>query len=147
MTEIETLEECRLATIEERALSRQIDRLVCMGAPRGIGSQAIKPAGDRRTNNSTAGQLQKLEGLIEKLIVKRDENLSIIERAEMIIDRIESRKDRVIVRCYYVEGESEYEIANDMDMSRQWVNQRRNRVLDEIATGKRNKAQSRNMLK
>lgn len=147
MTEIETLEECRLATIEERALSRQIDRLVSMGAPRGIGSQAIKPAGDRRTNNSTAGQLQKLEGLIEKLIVKRDENLSIIERAEMIIDRIESRKDRVIVRCYYVEGESEYEIANDMDMSRQWVNQRRNRVLDEIATGKRNKAHSRNMLK
>ena len=147
MTEIEVLEECRLATIEERALSKQIDRLAAIGAPRGIGSQALKPAGDRRTNNSTAGQMQQLEGLIEKLIEKRDENLSIIERAEMIIEMIENRKDRVIVRCYYVEGESEYEIANDMDMSRQWVNQRRNRVLDKIARGEIKRLNSRNMLK
>ena len=129
MTDVEILEECRLATIEERALSRQIERLVNIGAPRGIGSQAIEPAGDRRTNNATAGQLQKMEGLIEKLIEKRDENLSIIERAEMIIGRIACRKDRVIIRCYYVEGESEYQIAKDMDMSRQWVNQRRTKML------------------
>ena len=139
MTDVEILQECRLATMEERALSRQIERLAMMGAPKGIGSQAIEPAADRKTNNATAGQLQKLEGLIEKLIRKRDENLNIIERAEMIIERIEERRDRVIVRCYYVEGESEYEIANEMDKSRQWVNQCRNRVLDELALRKRKK--------
>ena len=147
MTDVEILQECRLATMEERALSRQIDRLAMIGAPKGIGSQAAEPAADRKTNNATAGQIQKLEGLIEKLIRKRDENLNIIERAERIIERLDSRRDRVVIRCYYVEGESEYEIARDMDKSRQWVNQCRNRVLDELAMPKKIKGSSRKVLK
>lgn len=137
MTDVETLQECRVATLEERALSRQIDRLALIGGPKGVGSQALEPAGDRKTNNATAGQLQQLEGLVKKLIVKRDENLEIIQRAERIIERIISRKDRVVIRCYYVEGQSEYDIAQEMDMSRQWVNTRRNLVLDELALPKR----------
>ena len=147
MTDVEILQECRLATMEERALSRQIDRLALIGAPKGIGSQAAEPAADRRTNNATAGQIQKLEGLIEKLIRKRDENLNIIERAERIIERLDSRRDRVVIRCYYVEGESEYEIAREMDKSRQWVNQCRNRVLDELVMPKKIKGSSRKVLK
>ena len=129
MTDVETLQECRVATLEERALSRQIDRLALICGPKGVGSQALEPAGDRKTNNATAGQLQQLEGLVEKLIEKRDENLEIIQRAERIIERIISRKDRVVIRCYYVEGQSEYDIAQEMDMSRQWVNQRRTKAL------------------
>ena len=147
MTDVEILQECRLATMEERAISRQIDRLVLIGGPRDVGSQALEPAGDRKTNNATAGQLQKLEGLIERLIRKRNENLSIITRAEAIIDRIRERKDRVIIRCYYVEGESEYEIANEMDKSRQWVNKRRNLIMDELAVPKRFRTGSKNVLK
>ena len=147
MTDVEILQECRLATMEERAISRQIDRLVLIGGPRDVGSQALEPAGDRKTNNATAGQLQKLEGLIERLIRKRNENLSIITRAESIIDRIRERKDRVIIRCYYVEGESEYEIANEMDKSRQWVNKRRNLIMDELAVPKRFRTGSQNVLK
>lgn len=146
MTDIEILQECRLATMEERALSRQIDRLALICGPQGIKSQAIEPAGDRKTNNATAGQLQKLEGLIERLTRKRDENISIINRAEEVIDRIRERKERVIVRCYYVEGQSEYEIAEEMDMSRQWVNQCRNKVMDQLAKRK-NKGNSQNVLK
>lgn len=137
MTDVETLQECRVATLEERALSRQIDRLALICGPKGVGSQALEPAEDRKTNNATAGQLQQLEGLVEKLIQKRDENLEIIQRAERIIERIISRKDRVVIRCYYVEGQSEYDIAQEMDMSRQWVNTRRNLVLDELALPKR----------
>lgn len=137
MTDVETLQECRVATLEERALSRQIDRLALICGPKGVGSQAMEPAGDRKTNNATAGQLQQLEGLVEKLIRKRDENLEIIQRSERIIERIISRKDRVVIRCYYVEGQSEYDIAQEMDMSRQWVNTRRNLVLDELALPKR----------
>ena len=139
MTDIEVLQECRIATLEERALSRQIDRLAMIGGPRGVGSQALEPAGDRKTNNATAGQMQRLEGLIDRLIKKRDENLIIIQRAEAVIDRISSRKDRVVIRCYYVEGESEYQIAEEMDMSRQWVNQRRNQVMDQLAAQRKEK--------
>ena len=148
MTDVETLQECRVATLEERALSRQIDRLALICGPKGVGSQALEPAGDRKTNNATAGQLQQLEGLVEKLIVKRDENLEIIQRAERIIERIISRKDRVVIRCYYVEGQSEYDIAQEMDMSRQWVNARRTLVLGELAAQKRKfKGNSQSLLK
>ena len=147
MTDAEILQECRLATMEERALSRQIDRLAMMGGPRGIGSQAIEPAGDRKTNNATAGQLQKLEGLIERLIRKRDENISIIQSAETVIDRIRDRKDRVVIRYYYVEGQSEYEIAEEMDMSRTWVSQRRNLVLDALMLQKKKRTNVQNILK
>lgn len=147
MTDVEILQECRLATMEERALSRQIERLAMIGGPRGIGSQAMEPAGDRRTNNATAGQLQKLEGLIERLVRKRDENISIIQSAETVIDRIRDRKDRVVIRYYYVEGQSEYEIAEEMDMSRTWVSQRRNLVLDALMLQKKKRTNVQNILK
>lgn len=146
MTDVEILQECRLATMEEQAISKQINRLQLMMGPREIGSQALEPAGDRKTNNAAAGQLQQLDGLIERLERKRDENISIINRAESVIDRIRERKDRVIIRRYYIEGESEYEIADAMDMSRNWVNQRRNLILDQLEMQKR-KRYSQNVLK
>ena len=147
MTDVEILQDCRMATLEERALSKQIDRLALICGPRGIGSQALEPAGDRKTNNATAGQLQQLEGLIEKLTRKRDENLSIIQKAEGVIDRIRDRKDRVVIRYYYIEGQSEYEIADEMDMSRTWVSQRRNLVLDALMLPKRKRADVQKVLK
>ena len=148
MTDVETLMECRLATMEERALSRQIERLSMIGGPRGVGSQAMEAAGDRRTNNTAAKQMQQLDGLIERLVRKRGENLNIIKRAEAVIERIKERKDRVVIRCYYVEGQSEHEIAEEMDMSRQWVNQRRMQILASM--GQKSKiilANGKNVLK
>lgn len=147
MTDVETLQECRMATMEERALSKQIERLAMIGGPRGVGSQAIEPAGDRKTNNSRAANFQQLEGLIEQLSKKRDENIDIIQRAEMVIERIISRRDRVIIRYYYIEGQSEYEIADEMDVSRQWVNQRRSLVLDALEPKRKNTGNSQNILK
>ena len=146
MTDVEILQECRMATMEERMISRQIDRLVMIGGPRGIGSQAMEPAGDRKTNNATAGQMQQLEGLIETLKRKQSEDIGIIQQAEAIIERIKNRKDRCVIRCYYVEGESEYTIAEEIEMSRQWVNQRRNQILDELSMPKKKTRHSRILL-
>lgn len=147
MTDAEILQECRMATMEERLISRQIDRLAMIGGPRGIGSQAMEPAGDRRTNNATAGQMQQLEGLIERLKQKQKEDIGIIKQAEAIIDRIKSRKDRCVIRSYYVEGESEYTIAEEIEMSRQWVNQRRNQIIDELTMPKKKSKHGQSLLK
>lgn len=147
MTDVEILQECRMATMEERMISRQIDRLAMIEGPRGIGSQAMEPAGDRRTNNATAGQMQQLEGLIETLKRKQSEDIGIIQQAEAIIERIKNRKDRCVIRCYYVEGESEYTIAEEIEMSRQWVNQRRNQILDELSMLKKKTRHSQILLK
>lgn len=135
MTDIETLVECRMAAMEERALAKQIERLSGIGAPRGVGSQAMELAGDRHTNNAQAAQLQKLDGLIDKLERQREENIGIIERAEAVIVRLKDRRARVIIRYYYVEGQSDYEIARDMDMSPQWVQKQRNRILENFRRG------------
>ena len=137
MKDVDTLQECRWATMEERALSRQIDRLLLIMGPQGVGSQAMQPAGDRKTNNATAKQMQQLDGLIEKLQRKREEDILIIQRAEEVIDRIASRKDKIVIREYYIEGESDYQIARQLEISQITVNRIRNRVIDEL--GKRKK--------
>lgn len=146
MTDLETLQECRMATMEEKALSKQIERLAMIGGPRGVASQALEIAGDRKTNNSQAANSQRLEGLIDQLTKKRDENIDIIERAEQVISRIISRRDRVVIRYYYVEGQSEYEIADEMDVSRQWVNQRRSVVIDTLSRNKKISRDGQNIL-
>ena len=146
MTDLETLQECRMATMEEKALSKQIERLAMIGGPRGVASQALEIAGDRKTNNSQAANGQRLEGLIDQLTKKRDENIDIIERAEQVISRIISRRDRVVIRYYYVEGQSEYEIADEMDVSRQWVNQRRSVVIDTLSRNKKISRDGQNIL-
>ena len=64
----------------------------------------------------------------------------------MVIEKIEDRWDRIVVRYYYVEGISEYEIAREIEKSRQWVNQRRNKVLVELEISKKRKRNSRNLL-
>ena len=135
-----------MATMEEKALSKQLDRLRLICGPQGVASQALEIAGDRKTNNSQAASIQRLEGLIEQLSKKREENLEIIQRAEAVISRIIARRDRVVIRYYYVEGQSEYEIADEMDVSRQWVNQRRSVVIDTIARNKKISRDGQNIL-
>ncbi len=132
MTDVETLQECRMAAMEERAISRQIERLAMIGGPRGVGSQAMEPAGDRKTNNATAAHLQKLDGLIDKLVKMRDENVDIMLRAEEVIEKVKDHRERVIIRCYYVEGESDYEIAAQMELTAQRIQQVRNKTIEGL---------------
>lgn len=132
MTDVEVLQECKMAAVEDQAISRQIERLIKISGPRGIGSQALEPAGDRKTNNATAGQVQQLAGLIEKLNQKRDEAVEIMLRAESIIDRFRLRRDRNLIRNYYINGMSEEKTAEEIGISRQWVNQRRKLLIEEL---------------
>ena len=132
MTNVETLQECRMAVLELNALTKQMERLAIIGGPREIGGQVLTPTSNRKTNNQTAKQMQQLDGLIEKLNKKRQENIEIIEQAETVVEHVAQRKDRVVIRCYYVEGESEREIAEKLELSQQWVNMRRNLIIDEM---------------
>ena len=92
----------------------------------------MSPAGDRKTNNRQAALFQQLEGLIQKLDRKREEDIEIILKAEDVIGRIISRNDKMIIRYYYIEGQSDYEIADELDVVQQTVNKRRNIVLEAL---------------
>lgn len=132
MTEVEILMECRAAALEELALARQMERLAVFGGPKGLTTHHFDQAGDRKTNNTQAARLQQFEGLIKRLEEKREENMLIIQRAEDVIETIKDRNERVIIRYYYVEGESDYWIAKQVDRSDEWVRTKRNAVIDML---------------
>ena len=132
MTEVEILMECRAAALEELALARQMERLAVFGGPKGLTSQAFVQAGDRKTNNAQAARVQQFDGLLKRLEKKREENMMIIQRAEDVIEAIKDRNERVIIRYYYVEGESDYWIAKQVDRSDEWVRMKRNAVIEEM---------------
>ena len=132
-----------MAVMEERALSRQIERLSLIGGPKGVAGQAMEHAADRKTNNAQAKQMQQLDGLIERLEQKRDEDLTIIQKAEAVIDRIRERRDRVIIRLYYIEGESDYTIGREIELSAKWVQQLRNKRLNCISETKSGRARKK----
>lgn len=146
MTDVEILQECKQAAVELQAITRQIERMTRMDGPRGIGNQALEPAGDRKTNNAAAGHLQELQGMIEKLKEKQEDAFEIMRRTESIIERFANRRDRNLIRCYYVEGLSEEKTAEAIGISRQWVNQRRNILIDELNQPKKLQRHSKILL-
>lgn len=146
MTDVEILQECKQAAVEMQAITRQIDRMTRMDGPRGIGNQALEPAGDRKTNNATAGHIQELQGLIEKLRQKQEDAFEIMRQTETIIERFVQRRDRNLIRCYYVEGLSEEKTAEEIGISRQWVNQRRNILIEELNMPKKMQKHSKILL-
>ena len=132
MTEVEILVECRAAALEELALARQMERLAEFGGPKGLTGQGFDQTGNRKTNNVQAARLQQFEGLMKRLEQKREENMMIIQRAEDVIESLKDRNDRVIIRYYYVEGESDYWIAKQVDRSDEWVRIKRNAVIEQL---------------
>ena len=132
MTEVEILMECRAAALEELALARQMERLAEFGGPKGLTGQGFDVAGNRKTNNTQAARLQQFEGLLKRLEQTREENMLIIQRAEDVIETIKDRNERVIIRYYYVEGESDYWIAKQVDRSDEWVRMKRNAVVETL---------------
>ena len=147
MTDVEILREARAAAMEEQAIARQMERLAEVGGPRGLTGQALKQAGDRKTNDAQAARLQQFEGLIQRLAEKREENMQIMQQAEDVIEQLKDRSDRVIIRYYYVEGESDYWIAREMEKSQQWVNERRLKIIEILTQKKKKRGNGQSMLK
>lgn len=129
MTDIEILEAARYAVMEEVAISRQLERLAIIGGPKGVAGQALTgmPHG---TNDPEASRRQQYEGLMEKLLKKRNENINIVCQCESVIEKIKDQRSRTIARYYYVEGESDYTIAKIMGLDRSTIWDRRNEIIN-----------------
>ena len=129
MSDIEILKAARDAVMEEIAISRQLDRMAGIGGPRGVAGQAITgmPHG---TNDPEASRRQQYDGLMEKLLTKRDENIAIVCECEAVIEKIKDQKSRTIARYYYVEGESDYSIAKIMGLDRSTIWDKRNDIIN-----------------
>lgn len=118
MTALDDLKAYSYALQEKRAIERQIERMSFTGAPPGLHGLGD---GSPETNDRTASALQQLEGLEALLARKLQELGDKVVKGERALDMIGYSRARVIMRQYYVLGDSDEKIADDLFIGRTTV--------------------------
>ena len=134
MTKRELLESYRDIVIEIETLERQSKFLnQFIGGPRPV--RAIQLTGmPRGTNDPEAALLQREDTneVLEKIEGKCAELREMVDAFEMIMDKIEDRRLRIIVRNYYALGWTDERIAEQLELSRQHVNRLRTAYIEQL---------------
>ena len=134
MTKRELLESYRDIVIEIETLERQskfLDQFI--GGPRPV--RAIQLTGmPRGTNDPEAALLQREDTneVLEKIEAKCAELREMVDAFEMIMDKIDDRRLRIIVRNYYALGWTDERIAEQLELSRQHVNRLRTAYIEQL---------------
>ena len=127
MTKKEVLTAYRTALLDLQELMRTLERVGGNGQPRGI--CAIRLEALPGTNNAGAAALQAAEGIEEMIQRKRDELALLAGPVGAVMAGIGDPKTFMVIRGYYVEAETDADIARNLCMSRCRVNQIRNSYL------------------
>ena len=134
MTKRELLESYRDIVIEIETLERQSKFLnQFIGGPRPV--RGIQLTGmPRGTNDPEAALLQREDTneVLEKIEAKCAELREMVDAFEMIMDKIEDRRLRIIVRNYYALGWTDERIAEQLELSRQHVNRLRTACIEQL---------------
>ncbi len=134
MMKRELLEQYRLIVIEVETLERQSRFLnQFIGGPKP--AHAVRLTGmPRGTNDPEAAMLQRADSdeLLDKIEDKCRELRSMMDEIERIMDAIEDRRLRIIVRNYYALGWSDELIGDQLSLSRQHVNRLRMEYLEGL---------------
>ena len=134
MTKRELLESYRDIVIEIETLERQSKFLnQFIGGPRPV--RAIQLTGmPRGTNDPEAALLQREDTneVLEKIEAKCAELREMVDAFEMIMDKIDDRRLRIIIRNYYALGWTDERIAEQMELSRQHVNRLRTAYIEQL---------------
>ena len=134
MTKRELLENYRDIVIEIETLERQSKFLnQFIGGPRPV--HAIQLTGmPRGTNNPEAAMLQREDAdeVLDKIEAKCVELREMVDQFEAIMDAIDDRRLRIIVRNYYALGWTDEKIGEQLELSRQHVNRLRTAYIDSL---------------
>jgi DNA-directed RNA polymerase specialized sigma subunit len=134
MTKRELLESYRDIVIEIETLERQSKFLnQFIGGPRPV--RGIQLTGmPRGTNDPEAALLQREDTneVLEKIEAKCAELREMVDAFEMIMDKIDDRRLRIIVRNYYALGWTDERIAEQLELSRQHVNRLRTAYIEQL---------------
>ena len=134
MTKRELLESYRDIVIEIETLERQSKFLnQFIGGPRPV--RAIQLTGmPRGTNDPEAAILQREDTneVLEKIEAKCEELREMVDAFEMIMDKIDDRRLRIIIRNYYALGWTDERIAEQLELSRQHVNRLRTAYIEQL---------------
>ena len=134
MNKRELLENYRDIVIEIETLERQSKFLnQFIGGPRPV--HAVQLTGmPRGTNDPEAAILQRADtdDVLDKIEQKMAELQGMVASFEVIMDRIEDRRLRIIVRNYYALGWTDERIAEQLELSRQHVNRLRTAYIESL---------------
>lgn len=134
MTKRELLENYRDIVIEIETLERQSKFLnQFIGGPRPL--RGVQLTGmPRGTNDPETALLQRsdTDEVINKIEEKCAALRAMVDSFEQIMDKIEDRRLRIIVRNYYALGWTDERIGEQLDLSRQHVNRLRTSYIDGL---------------
>ena len=134
MTKRELLENYRMLVIEIDTLERQSKFLSqFIGGPRPV--HAIQLTGmPRGTNDPEAAMLQRedTDDVLDKIEERCRELRPLLDEFERIMNAIEDRRLRIIIRDYYALGWSEERTGEHVGLSRQHVNRLRTAYLEGL---------------
>ena len=134
MTKRELLENYRDIVIEIETLERQSRFLnQFIGGPKPI--HAVQITGmPRGTNDPESAILQRndTDDVLDKIEAKCQELRDMVDEFETVMDKIDDRRLRIIVRNYYGLGWTDERIGEQLELSRQHVNKLRITYLDTL---------------
>lgn len=140
LTKRELLEGYRDIVIEIESLERQSKFLnQFIGGPKPV--RAVTLTGmPRGTNDPEAAILQRADTdeVLDKIEAKCAELREMVGSFETIMDGIEDRRLRIIIRNYYALGWTDERIGVQMELSRQYVNKLRTEYIEGLAYGENN---------
>ena len=86
------------------------------------------------TNDPEAAILQRkdTDDVLDRIEIKCQELREMVDAFEMIMDGIDDRRLRIIVRNYYALGWTDEKIADQLELSRQHVNRLRVSYIDGL---------------
>ena len=134
MTKRELLENYRDIVIEIETLERQSKFLnQFIGGPKPV--HAVQLTGmPRGTNDPEAAALQRVDtdDVLDKIEAKCQELRDMVDQFEIIMDAIDDRRLRIIVRNYYGLGWTDERIGEQLELSRQHVNKLRTAYIEGL---------------
>ena len=88
----------------------------------------------RGTNDPEAAFLQREDTneVLDKIEAKCTELRDMVDAFEQIMDKIEDRRLRIIIRNYYALGWTDERIAEQLELSRQHVNRLRTAYIEQL---------------
>lgn len=134
MTKRVLLENYRDIVIEIETLERQSKFLnQFIGGPRPVHGTVLTGM-PRGTNDPEAAILQREDDaeVINKIEAKCAELREMVDEFEKIMDTIDDRRLRIIVRNYYALGWTDERIGDQLELSRQHVNKLRTAYIDNL---------------
>lgn len=134
MTRRQLLENYRDIVIEIETLERQSKFLnQFIGGPRPVHTVQLTGM-PRGTNDPEAALLQRADTdeVLDKIELKCAELRNMVNEFETIMDVIEDRRLRIIVRNYYALGWTDEKIGEQLELSRQHVNRLRTAYIESL---------------